>query len=128
MSDIKIITITSLKSYQQYQSRHMPWFKWYADCLQSYDFMSLTCVQKWTFIGLICLANKSDNKIIYDPKYLERVLKIRGIEKNLQPLFNRQMIDFVYTDDSSIRLDKKKKREEVDNVKKIIQDAIAKRD
>ena len=120
----KYITITSLKKYQHYHDRHMPWFKWYADCLQSHDFMSLNCTQRWLFIGLICIAIKSNNCIIYDINWLQTTLRIKRIGQNCIALRRRQMIDFVYTNSTQIRSDQIRSEEEKKKIREEIKSSL----
>lgn len=111
MAKCKLITIVSLDKYQHYKDRHMIWFKWYIDCLQSYNFMALNNDQKWLFIGLICLACKSNNEVRYNIKWLESVLNTIKIEKDVQVLIASGMIALKYTSDSVLILDKKREEE-----------------
>jgi hypothetical protein len=116
MAEEKYIQITAYDKYQLYHDRHMPWFKWHTDCLQSYDLMSLNPAQRWIFVGLMCLATKSRNCIKYDIKYIQSTLKVRNLEKTCLLLVQRGMIQIVYKDSILIREDKireEKKREEI---------------
>jgi len=120
----KFISITALNKYQHYHDRDMTWFKWRADCVLSYDFMSLTPTARWVFIGLICLAIKSHNCIKYDLSFLTIALKTRRIEAHCLALEQRGMIAFVYKDASTIREDKIREEKKREDVRKEIQDSL----
>ena len=111
----KVIKIVNLDRYQHYKSRHMVWFKWYIDCLQDHKFMEMKEKEKWIFIGLMCLACKANNEIVYDSRWLERTLNTDRISLSIDYLKSIGMIEVCYQDAIPIREDKireEKKREE----------------
>ena len=67
----QIIQIKNWDTYQHYHKNKsarnerfsMVWFKMYADSLQDSSFMELNSNLKWIFIGLMCLACKTNNNI-----------------------------------------------------------------
>ena len=125
MPEEKYIEITSLKKYQLYHDRHMPWFKWYSDCLQSYDFMTLSPARRWTFIGLICLAIKSQNCIKYDRTYIQNTIKVRDFDNTCLLLEYRGMIHFVYKESSLIREDKIREEKRREDIQKEIKNSLS---
>ena len=110
----QIIQIKNWDTYQHYHKNKsarnerfsMVWFKMYADSLQDSSFMELNSNLKWIFIGLMCLACKTNNNISYNPKWLQRTLNVRGIESSLKHLVSIKLIEVVYNDSIPIREDK----------------------
>jgi len=120
----KYIVITAYLRYQTHHDRDMKWFKWRTDCLQSYDFMSLSPAQRWLFIGLMCVATKSQNGIKYDIPYLTNTLKVRRIDKLMAGLLERGMIQIVPKSEIQIREDKIREEKKREEVRKEIKDSL----
>lgn len=77
------ISITHLDKYQLYKHKQMVWFKWYIDAIQDYKFMSLSEKDRFIFISLVGLACKSNNSIVMDSKFLERILNTTEVTISL---------------------------------------------
>jgi len=77
--------------------------------------MELSSEEKWIFIGLICLACKSDNRIPYDKKWLDRTLNTKNIEIHIEKLTKCDLLSICYQNDIPIReeeIREDKKRED----------------
>jgi hypothetical protein len=90
----------------------MIWFKWYIDCLQDYSFMELSEKDRWIFLGLMCLAGRTNNKVNNDEKWLERTLNTTDIKNSIDILKDKGLIAIIYTDDSKSLLTIDKIRED----------------
>ena len=104
------IKVNSLDKYQHYKDRNMIWFKWYVDCLQDYKLSKLEDHQKWLFIGLICLACKTHNKIPLDYNWIKNQLSLseKSIEKDIKSLIDSEMLSLCNQDAIPIREDKRR--------------------
>jgi uncharacterized phage protein (TIGR02220 family) len=113
------IKVKNFNKYQHYHkeyaenARAMVWFKWHVDCLQDYDFTILPNSTKWIFIGLMCLACKTDNKIPYDIEWLEKQIsgKNEGVEKDIKTLLDSNLVALCYPNPTAIREDKIREEE-----------------
>jgi len=99
------IKVNNLHKYQHYSDRNMIWFKWHIDCLYDYKFSKLTNSAKWVFIGLICLACKSQNRIPNDYAWIAKQISTYGepIDDEMCLLLASKMLATCY---QNARLDK----------------------
>lgn len=112
--------IKNFDNYQHYKHRSMVWFKWHISCLSDYKFSKLKDRQKWLFIGLICLACKTDNKIPIDLEWIKTQISYDSstLKEDIEILVASKMLASCK---QSACLDKKrieKKREDIESHKK----------
>ena len=91
---MKVIIIPNLEKYQHYKDRNIIWIKWHASCLQDHKFCQLKDNERWTFIALILLAVKNDNKIPADFHYISKqiLFSSRGLPKTILKLCDLNLI------------------------------------
>ena len=71
---MEYISVKNLDKYQHYKDRNIIWIKWHLESLDDYVFCKLDPASKWYFVGLICLACKTHNKIPKDFEYISKRL------------------------------------------------------
>jgi len=86
------ITISNFNKYQHYKldaASNMIWFKWYTKSISDYKFSRLNCYTRWIYIGLICLATKTENLIPYDLNWILTQITYESNTKELDEAINR---------------------------------------
>lgn len=78
------IIINDFRDFIHYNDRPVIWLKLYYSILDSVRFYQLTSFEKWIFIGLLLLASKKDNKLLYEKNFLKAKLINFETEKNKQ--------------------------------------------
>jgi hypothetical protein len=104
------LEIKNLEKYQHYKDRNMVWIKWHISSLQDYKFSKLKDNQKWLFIGLVCLACKTDNKIPIDYEWIKTQIAYTSntLKSDIDFLIASEMLSSCYQVAS---LDKKREEE-----------------
>ena len=87
------ISIVNWTHYQHYKTGGRPtiWIKLYIDdILRGRRFFHLSEFERWVFIGLLLLAGKKKNKILYDKEYFKReILHTETSTKKLDEAVSR---------------------------------------
>lgn len=111
---MEYIKVKNFHKYQHYSDRSMVWFKWHVDCLYDYEFTKLTNRAKWVFIGFICLACKSKNRIPNDSAWIQKQISTHDepIDEEIRLLLASGMLAECYQDASLDKIREDKKREE----------------
>lgn len=78
MPDTQYLSVKNFDQYQHYKHRNPPWIKLYYALLDDPRFLSLSEVQQGRYIKLLLVASKQSNRIVNDPQYLARMLRIQG--------------------------------------------------
>lgn len=79
MEYIVVVKFRKHQHYKKYDSiNNMIWFKWYLNCLIDHKFSMMDDGHKWLFIGLICLACKTNNLIPYDLDWITKQISSNG--------------------------------------------------
>ena len=110
------ISIKSFDEYQHYKDRNMIWFKWHIGCLSDYKFTNLKDRQKWLFIGLICLACKTNNKIPKDYDWIKKQISYESssIKEDIDFLLASKLLAGCYQNAILDKIREDKIREEKD--------------
>jgi hypothetical protein len=96
-----------------------PWFKFHHTILDDFDFSTLSEQDRFLWVGILCLARRTDNHINADTSYIKHQLRINRVP-NLKPFQELGMIEFTEKNDSGIlpedvakasRLEEEKRRE-----------------
>lgn len=74
----KFISIKNFEKFQNYKNRNPPWIRLYYAILDDPAFLQLEEVHQCRLFKLFMIASKQNNRILDDPYYLARLMRIDG--------------------------------------------------
>jgi hypothetical protein len=83
----KYFQVADFDKQDHYKNRRPIWVKVYNCLLENQDFCALTPLLRYVLIGLMLLASRCNNRILFDLKYLAHTLHLDE-QPDLSPLFN----------------------------------------
>jgi hypothetical protein len=88
------IRVLNWEDFQHYKDRSAPWIKLHRDILTSHFWVVGDDASKLLAICIMLLAQRTDNKIPHDLKYIKRFSQIEA-EVDLQPLVDAHFIEII---------------------------------
>lgn len=91
---MKYFRVKNWDTYQHYKDRSPPWIKLHRDILSSQTWVMIDDDKKALAIACMLLAAGTDNKIPYDPAYIQRVSYLKKTP-DLRPLLEVDFIEII---------------------------------
>lgn len=105
---MRYIGFTNWKKYQHYKKADPPWIKLHRSMLDSVNYYRLTDTGRGHVLGLLLLAAKKNNRILYDPAHIKASIfaksridfkKLLGGKKPLMKLYKEGDMEDMYVSD-----------------------------
>src|SRR5687767_8397892 len=106
MKDERVVQYLSVRDYEglkHYKNREsLPWIKLEQVLLDDPHFISMDAAQRGLYVMLCLLAARLKNRILYDPVYLGRAMRLDG-PVDISPLIDATLVT-VYEEPSACKL------------------------